>query len=289
MSGLFYAVITYIGWGTGDVFGAAASRKIGGFSTTFWVFVAAAILFGLYIPFDPSGLFRYTPHLLFWNLLLGVLYVAGNVTLNIALMSSNVSVVTTIGGSFSALVVILSYVFLHQPVSLFQWIIITLIYVGVGLCTLDIRELKKGKLVHDRGLWLALFSMCAWGIYFTFVKGIMGHVGWFWPNYLSLLLFPLILIFMRMTREPLQNPIKKHALVPALLSAALLRIGDFSFNFGSALGFTTLVAPIAGAYPTLTAIIGYFVFRDPIKKQQVIGIVLSLIGIVLLSVSTVLL
>lgn len=282
MPSVFLALISYFGWGSGDVFGAIATRKIGAFSTTFWVNFIAVFLFALYIPFDVIHLWKFTPVLLLTTLLLGTLYIAGNVALNIAITGANVSVVTTIGASFSGLVVILSNIFLHEQVTLLEWIILGIMFVGVLLCTLNFRELTRGKILQDKGFWYALFAMVAWGMFFTFIKPVMAEVGWFWPTYIAIAMFPLIFMVMKLRGEPLKNPLHTGAILAIIFSGVALRCGDFAFNIGGAMGYTSIVAPIAMAYPTLTALLGYFVFRDPITKQQVAGIVITLIGIVLL-------
>lgn len=61
------------------------------------------------------------------------------------------------------------------------------------------------------------------------------------------------------------------------------RIAELSFTVGIAKGYTSIVAPIAGASPVLFVLLAPFVVKDPIIKQQVIGIIITLIGIVALS------
>ena len=67
--------------------------------------------------------------------------------------------------------------------------------------------------------------------------------------------------------------------VTAALSGFLLRGGDFSFNHAIGLGYTTVVAPIAGAYPSLLTLLGFLFFKDPVSRQQWCGILLALTGI----------
>lgn len=88
---------------------------------------------------------------------------------------------------------------------------------------------------------------------------------------------------MKLQGIALQKPNYKNALMPIIICTLLLRIGDFSFNIGISKGMTAVVAPISGAFPTLFALLSFFVFKDPIKKQQILGIIVTLVGIVLLS------
>lgn len=46
METIIFAIITYVGWGAGDVFGALISRKIGSYSAVAWfdlLFLAVSI------------------------------------------------------------------------------------------------------------------------------------------------------------------------------------------------------------------------------------------------------
>ena len=82
----------------------------------------------------------------------------------------------------------------------------------------------------------------------------------------------------------LEKPTFKGALTTLILSTIFVRIAELSFNFAISKGLTTIVAPIAGANPTLFVILAFLFFKDPISRQQILGIITTLIGIVLLSV-----
>lgn len=282
MTAFLFAFLSYIGWGTGDIFGAIASRKIGAYATTFWVFAIGIILFSLYIPFALRDLQGLTIPLFLLNLLLGFFYISGNVALNEALVRSNPSLVLTINGSFTALVVIMSLLFLGEQISGTQGAVISLIFLGVFLCTFDFTILKKRQ-KFDSGVVFAIYAMVSFSLYFTFIKQVIHEIGWFWPNFISMLWVPMIFFYMKWKRMKVENPLVTKSLLPITASAFLLRAGDFAFNLGISLGHTALVAPIAGAYPTLSALIAYKVFKDPISRQQIVGIIITLCGIVLLS------
>lgn len=68
-----------------------------------------------------------------------------------------------------------------------------------------------------------------------------------------------------------------------LTNALLLTVALFAFNFALANGLTAVVAPIASSYPVLFAVLAYFVFKDRLSKQQIVGVVITLLGIVTLS------
>lgn len=279
MIAYIFGLIAYLGWGSGDVFGTFATRKIGPYLTTFWAFAFGALLGSFYIPFAIQDLGAITPTLLILNLLLGVLYVGGNLTFNEALRVSSAPIVGTIGGSFAALTVVLSFFFLGENISLARTLLILVVFAGVFITTTAHNQKRDKNFM--KGTILALISMVVWGIYFTFNKILMQSMGWFWPNYIPMLLFPLIALYMKWKNIPFVFP-ARDVRAPLFLNALALRGGDFAFNIGASMGLTATVAPLGGAYPTLFAILSYFVFRDPINKKQLAGIVLALTGLVAL-------
>lgn len=287
MEAIIFALISYLGWGIGDIFGTISSRKIGGYSTTFWVFLLGVIIFSLYIPFALNDLGRITPILLIFAIFLGLLEVAGNTLFNEATRISNASMVGTIGASFTAVTLIFSVIFFGESITQNQIIAAVVIFSGLILITLNFKEFKKSNFLHDKGILFAFIAMICWGSFFTFVKILTKEIGWFWPIYISFSLFPVVYLFMRFKGIKLQKPTYQYAILPLILSTILLRSADYSFNIGLSQGAVALVAPIAGSYPTLFVILAFLFFKDPITRQQILGIITTLAGIVLLSVFSV--
>lgn len=281
---IFFALISFFGWGVGDIFGAITTRKIGAFSTSFWVSIVGVLIFSLYIPFALGDLSHYNAYILAVNIALGCLYVVVNVLINAAFAQSNVSLIGTIFSSFVAFTILFSFIFMGEKVSYSQALAIFIILTGVFFSTIDFKELKKGNLISDKGVRIAIIAMICAAFYFTFIRIPVEKVGWFWANYMSILLFPLVFFYMKIRKIKLVRPNFKSVFWPIIICSLLLRSADFAYNIGISQGFTAIVAPIAGAYPTLFAVLGFLVFKDPIKKQQVVGIVVTLAGIVLLSI-----
>jgi transporter family protein len=284
---IFFALLSYIGWGTGDIFGTIATRKIGAYSATLWSYILRLLAFGLYIPIGLASLSNLTANLLVLNIILGVILLISFIAFNEALRIANPAIVGTIAASFAALVVVLSLIFLGESLSLLQAVAIIVIFGGVILATLNITAIKTGKAIINKGILLAIVAMICWGIYFTFIKIPVRSIGWFWPNYISFALFPLILLFTNLRGIKLHKPTFKSALAPLLFAVILTGIAEFSFNFAISKGSTAVIAPIAGSYPTLFVALSSMIFKDPITWQQKLGVITTLIGIVLLSVFSV--
>lgn len=83
----------------------------------------------------------------------------------------------------------------------------------------------------------------------------------------------------------IQKPTTDKAFLPLVLNALLLSYGGLSYNLGIEKGLVATVAPIAGSYPTLFALLSFFVFKDQIIKKEIYGILITLLGIVFLAIA----
>jgi drug/metabolite transporter (DMT)-like permease len=282
MNALLFALLSYVGWGAGDIFGAVASRKIGGYKTTFWIMTAGAILFAPLAFLLRHTLLTAPIGIIMLAILIGFFYMSGNFAVNEALRRANASIVLTINGSFGALVVLFSILFLHESLTPLIGSIIVLIFIGIFLCTYQSHTIIKRY--EMSGIWYALYASISFGLFFTAVKFFTPTLGWFWPIYLSFFWLPFIYIYMRnTTNAPLFNDVKISA-IPLLCNFVLLRGGDFAFNIGLQQGLAAVVAPIGGSYPTLSVILAFLVFHEKPTGRQLFGIALALCGIVALSI-----
>ncbi len=287
MQAIVFAIISYLIWGS-NVFGTIATRKIGPYKTTFWLLLFLVPIYALFCFLFPQGLQNLTPNLFILNLGLGLIGGLSLILFYEALQLGNASLVTTISASFPALVVILSIIFLKEVITLPQVIAILVILFGVIFSSINFKDIKGGKLKLDSGVILAVMTMLVWGVYYTFIKIPINRIGWAWPNLIASLAYPSILIVLKIKNIKIDLKDFRQIRYPLILNAVFLGGGLIAFNYAVGLGENVaIITPIAASYPTLFAILAYFVFKDPIKKQQIAGIVTTLVGIVLLSIFSV--
>lgn len=287
MPAIFFALVSYFAWGIGVFFEAIVARKIHPYSLIFWSYVFSLMLMSLYAPFAlgdlkhlTMGIFVLILVLSFQALFLGALFYYE------ALRRGNRALVGTITASFPLVSVILSVIFLGEKVNTQQVVAIIIILVGLVLSSLNFKSLKS-KNVLSKASFLAFLTMLSWGIYLAFIKIAVEEVGWFWPIYLYYFVFPFALIFLKLKKIPLEMPTKNKGLMLIIGSVILVRIAELSYSYAISKGLVAVVAPIAGANPTLFVILAFWFLKDAINKQQILGIVTTLVGIVLLSIFSV--
>lgn len=288
MQAILFALISYLGWGSGDIFGTIASRKIGGYQVAFWLFLYLVPVYVLIAFIFPQGIQNLTIEVFVLNLVLGIIGVISMITFYESLRLGSSSLVATIAGAFPALVVPLSIIFLGEKISSPQLAAISIIIFGIIISTINFKELKSGKLELGKGILLAIITMILWGIYWTFIKIPVQQIGWVWPSLVGMLAIPIIPVFMKVRKMHLDIKSFVKVKIPLLLNALLIGLGSLSFNFAISIGGNvSIITPIAGSYPTLYAVLSYFVFKDPLKKSEILGIIVTLCGIVLLSIFSV--
>lgn len=287
MTTIVFALISYVGWAVGDIFAAFAGRKLGGYSTALWTAILYLLIFSFYIPFSLSELAELTPAILVLILVLGAIGFIGVIAFYESFKISNVSLVGTISSSYAIITVLLSIIFLKETINVTQAVSVFIVFLGLILSTLNFKEVILGKFNIDKGILLAIVSAFCFGIYFAFLKIPVREVGWFWPSYIARFMFPLVLLIAVIRNVKFKNLNFKGGLRALLATVIFYALAEFSFNIGISKELVAIVAPIAGSYPTLFVILAFIVFKDRITKQQIIGIITTLVGIVLLSISSI--
>lgn len=283
MIAILFALIALVGWGVGDIFTTYASRKIGSYNTSFYGYLFGGLVFSLFIPFALNNLKDFSPQMIILTCILSIFQIVAFFAFNEALKIGNSSLVGTIAGAFTSLVVILSIIFLGERLLMPQLISIIIVLVGIILSSLNFSALKSKKSIVNKGTMLALFAMIGWAIYFTFIKIPIQQSGFFWPSYITIVSGALAFLIFGLKRIKKPKLGFKGGFPAVFLSGTLLTVGSFGFNIGISQGLSSIVAPISGAYPALFALLAFFIYKDPINNQQKLGMVTTLFGIILLA------
>jgi uncharacterized membrane protein len=284
MTAVLLALLTFVGWGSGDVFGAITSRRIGALKASLTITGFLTLLLLAMAPFMSTKGLGWSAGIqsAALGLSLGVAYLAFTQALRIG----NPAIVGTVSGSFTALTVILSLLFLGETLAVGQIFFIAIIVIGVTGASLDIRSLREHAVRLDRSVALSLVAMLGWGIYFTFMKIPISDAGWFWPTLISIasswIMYAIVYAFKKRPAKPKQK--QGRSLMFAFITAIVGGGANVTYNIALAHGNVSVVAPIAGSYLILFVILASRVFREPLTRQQTAGIAISLCGIVGLSV-----
>ena len=284
---ILFALIALVGWGVGDIFGTKVARKIGNVYGFFWLHIFALLFSSLYIPW--AGRIENFTYLLL-AFLLGLIVSFSSLLYFRGLEVGNASLVGTIAGSFSIITIALSMIFFGEKVTLVQLMGIILVILGVILSSFKIEDSKRKtwqSFLSNPGIIYALIAMVGWGIYFAFIRIPAEKIGWFWSyypaNFTAFLLIPFGLI-----KSNAFDIFKKpQTFTHTVLFMILVTIATFAYNLGILRGLTSIVAPISGSYPVLFVILTRIVFKDRLSRQQKLGVISALAGILVISFASV--
>lgn len=284
MQAIFFAFVSFFGWGISDLFVTISARKLNAYSSGFWSYFLGLILLTFLIPFNIQNLGNLHQNTLILIFFLAVIFMIGLICFREALIAGSSPVMAAVTSSYAVLTTVFSILFFQERLNSSQLFAIVLTFFGLGLTLFDLGELFKGKLIWGKGMLFALMAALSFGTYFTFIKIPVKEIGWFWPNYFSFLFgAPLIFLFVKAKKIKLHKPTYNDALLPLLLAIIFGRIGELAFNLGISRGFSSVVAPIAGANPILFVTLAAIFLRDKVTRRQVLGIVTTLLGVILLS------
>jgi transporter family protein len=273
----------YFAWSSGDIFVTMATRKSGAFLASLFNFIFTFFIYLLYIPFALKDLNNLTLGILVICIVLGIVSALSFFGFNQALRIGNASAVGAVSGSFGAVVVVLSLIFLKETLSVFQLLGIFIIFLGILLTLLNFNEIKKGQLFNNKGFYLSLLVMLGWGIYHAFIKIPVRQIGWFWPAFIATIAALAVYFLIGLKQSKSLKAMTPKIYLYVFIAAGLFSLGEFAYNYGLLTGSASVIAPIAGAYPTLFVVLSRFFFKDKLNKQQTAGIITTLVGIVFLA------
>jgi drug/metabolite transporter (DMT)-like permease len=136
------------------------------------------------------------------------------------------------------------------------------------------------------GILLGLLSMLGWGTSDFLAAKSSRKIGYlltyFWTQVIALAI-ALIYFFVKFSTADLNNMLQY--LVFLLPAGVLFMIGTLSFYKGFTKGQVSLVSPIGASWAMVTVILSVIFFKEVLEINQIVAIVLIILGIVLVSVN----
>ncbi|WP_028777478.1 EamA family transporter [Shimazuella kribbensis] len=284
MYGFIMGILSAFSFGTADFLAGITSRRIGSYTTLFYMQLVGAIGLSIYLFFsgDWSIFINHMDAVGLAMLFMGI-DVIGILCLYQGLAKGNVSVVAPITSSFAAITVILAIIFGERP-SFITIAGIILSIAGVIFASLRFNTAASTKTTNpSSGILWAILAALLLGIAFFGLKYPTVEIGPFmtvWIGRLqAVILLPLLLLIP-----------KRQWVIPQLKEAGLLLlVGIFdviaiiSYNLGLMQADTTIVVTLTSLFAIVTIIWGVVVLAERMIWNEAVGIVSILIGLVLIS------
>ena len=273
-------------WGAGDFVAAILSRSIGNIRALLWTTIFGDLFIIIYAIIT-GALFDFNFKAFFFAVAGGLLHTVGTLSFYKGFREGKVSLVAPISSGWSVILVLAGVLLYGEVLTSPQIGAVALVIIGSILASTDFRELFTSSKVRfaDPGIPYAFVAMFAWGIGWLFFNEAVKQVSWVVPNIVlasSIIFFLLIYSFI--SKRSLSPPYGKNDWVKAIFIGCATMGAYISYSIGIEKYLTSLVGPLAAAYPLVTVVLAYLVLKEKIVLNQRLGMIGVIAGIILLSV-----
>jgi drug/metabolite transporter (DMT)-like permease len=274
LSPLLLALGASLAWGFADFFGPLVSRTIGLLRVLFWAQVGGVLAIALAVVVrgqGPAG----------WAVLFAILASLGGMAGLFAyyrgMQEGTMSVVAPIAG-ISAIVPVIFGIATGDSPSAAQIAGIACALLGVGLASIEHHE---GSRRIAAGVGLALLAAVGFGFYFPWMHAA-GKVDFWWA---SLVFRSTALLLLAAIVAARRTPLKLRPRDLVIVFAVGIgdTIGNVLFAASSGHGLVSLTSVLASLYPVVTVMLAATVLHEKVAPMQKTGILLTLTGVVLIS------
>jgi len=274
LSSLFLALGASLAWGFADFFGPLVSRTLGSLRVLFWAQVGGLLAIALAVAIrgqGPAG----------WEVLFAILASLGGMLGLFAyyrgMQQGAMSVVAPIAG-ISAIVPVIFGIASGDSPSVPQIAGIACALAGVGLASIEHHE---GSPRVAAGVGLALLAAVGFGFYFPWMHAA-GKVDFWWA---SLVFRATALLLLAAVVAARHTPLKLRPRDLVIVFAVGIgdTLGNVFFAASSSHGLVSLTSVLASLYPVVTVLLAASVLHERVAPMQRAGIVLTLTGVVLIS------
>ncbi len=269
-----------LGWGLADFFAKKTIDEIGDLTSLFWgqaLGLVPLLSILLLFPGAPSM------HLVdaFYLLLFGAVSGASYLMLYHGFGKGQVSLLSPIFASYGGFVVLISFLFFHENITVTQFEILGIVLASIHLG--GMRSEFKGIRSVAGFSWVfpAMIVFASWlAVWNQFVSGK------YWVIYLLLMRFAsaaTIWAWARFKKSSLKIPDKKLWLYVALIGVC--DVGAYaSVTYGfSETSKASIVAMLSGAFSVPTILLAHFFLKERLSKVQMTGIATIITGIILMA------
>ncbi len=287
MPGIISGLISMFGWGTSDFLAAKSSRKIGFVLTLFWAQFVSFVIALIYFIYNFKNFdFQIAPKFILIIIFSGFLGGISALSFYKSMTIGKVSLVGPITASWAMVTVLLSVIFLKELLKTDQIFAIILIIVGIILISSDFKEFfQKSRPIFLIGVKEAIFAMFGFGFSMFSLAVVIKSIGWFLPSFISRLVILIFLFsYFILKRQSIKREFEFHTWITISGLAFLDIIAFFAYSIGVSAEYASIIAPIAASSPLITTILAQVFLKEKIALSQVFGIILTIFGLVLISI-----
>jgi transporter family protein len=275
---LFLSFMSAFFFGLGQLY---SKRGLSGVSPLWMNILASLCKLFIFTPiaFSRGGSFSISATTWALCILMGMF----NMSYYYALEKGKLSISSTLISAYPIVTILLSVIFLHEALTLWQIGMILLIILGGLLISQDGTRISLLKSLKNPEILFPIGGAIGYGIVEFLAKVITTKTT---PDNFAMILPISMLIvclvfysFDKKGRRPPHTTSKK-AFGESILGTAILALGVLAFNYAVALGKASLVTTISSSYAALTVLFAYIFLKEKMTKHQMIGAGLTIMGVI---------
>ena len=280
--GVFFALVALFSWGFGDFFIQKNVRLVGNWKALFYITFLGLI--GLF-PFVQHEI----PHLTISDIVfltfLSVVIIFAALFDFEALKQGKIAIIEPVMGLEVPITVGLAITISKEELTLLQIFLIALVCIGIILSASDHKKTSDGRQMFERGAILAGIGAIAMAVT-NFLIGVGSHnvspimVIWFSHSFIAIFCF--IYISIRGDAKTLWTDVRKY---PKLILGESIfdNLAWVSYAIATSLIPISIAITISESFIALGVLLGLFVNKERLHKRQIVGIMLTIIGVIILS------
>ncbi|MFA5061641.1 MAG: EamA family transporter [Patescibacteria group bacterium] len=281
--GLVFAFIALVGWGFGDFFIQRTTRVTGSERALFFITAVGMILIFPFVRKDLATLGALNLLLL---ALVGIVMLFAALFDFEALRQGKIAIIEPIMGIELPLTMALGITLGRDILNAPQIILIFVIFIGIVLAvTSHHKQLHYHKRILEKGVILA--GVGAIGMALTnFLVGVSSQnisplvTVWFAHSLIAIIMG--VLIAAKGELPKLISDLRKHP--GPIAGQSFLDNGAWvAFAFSTTYIPLSISTAITESYVALAALLGILLNREKLKKSQMVGVALALVGVIILS------
>lgn len=284
--GLICGLIAMFGWGIGEATAKLAVKKVGEFSSYFWVQLIVWVVFLALALINWKSIGNISLEVVLYTIIIGITYALAYIFAYKAYNVGKLAIVSPILCSYGMLSAVLAAIFLNQTLSLLQFVAISLIVIGTIMISIEYDSSEeKGKFKVTQGLVEALLAFLFFGVNSVFLDYISEKAN---INTLNILNATFSLVFVAIyfffSKKDIRiNSTSRSTLLPILLTAFFTMLANYFFLYGYTVGDSIIIGPLGAASGVVTALVSVFIFKEKITIFQAISIAIVFAGIIILA------
>lgn len=283
--GIIFALIALVCWGFGDFFTQRSARKFGDWESLFVISLIGSILLLPFVLNDISSLVKFSFSGVGILLLVALIFFT-NALINIeALKRGKLAVIESIGAAEVIIAGLLSYFVFGERLDYYNWVFVALLVFGILLVALKPHHFRRETWL-EKGALLAFSGAIIMGLTdFMVALGARTTNPIFTVWFFNIVIFTISLLYLKITGR-FRHFLKDFTLHKNLMGGIGILENIAWLSFAASMTFIPVVVALAlsESYIILATILGLVVNREKLQNYQFVGIIVSIICVIVLSI-----